>query len=46
MTLSPVKAIDAVTLVASNPPRAARQTAANQNVLINLDPQNIENAIN
>jgi hypothetical protein len=45
--LSPEKAIDAVTLVASNPPSPARQNAANQNVLITLDPQNpIENAIN
>jgi hypothetical protein len=36
--LSPEKAIDAVTLVASNPPSPARQNAANQNVLITLDP--------
>src|SRR5258708_13323426 len=33
------KAIDAVTLVASNPPRPARQNAANQNVLIISTPK-------
>jgi hypothetical protein len=38
-TISSVRASDAVTLVANNPPRTARQRAAIQTVLINLDPQ-------
>src|SRR5882724_1212472 len=46
-TLSSAVAFDDVTLAANNPPRPARQIAANQNVLFNLDPQTpIENAVN
>jgi hypothetical protein len=39
-----VEAIDAVTLVANNPPTTARQKAAIQTVLINLDSQNVLSA--
>jgi hypothetical protein len=36
-SISPVGAIDAVTLVANNPPRSARQKAAIQ-IVLNLAP--------